>query len=53
MNGVFLNLIVNGVNEEKALRVAVDVATESIKHNGIFNLKCHLNLKNSNNLESR
>lgn len=53
LNGVFLNLIVNGVNEEKALRVAVDVATESIKHNGIFNLKCHLNLKNSNNLESR
>lgn len=53
LNGVFLNLIVNGVNEKKALRIAVDVATESVKHNGIFDLKYHLNLKNGNNLESR
>lgn len=53
LNGIFLNLIVNGVNEEKALRIAVDVATESIKHKGIFDLKNYLNLKNGNNIESR
>lgn len=53
LNGVFLNLIVNGIDEETALRIAVDTATESIKHNGIFDLKNYLNLKNGNNLESR
>lgn len=47
LNGVFLNLIINGINEEKALRVAVDVATESVKHKGIFDLKYYLSLKNS------
>lgn len=42
LNGVFLNLKINGMPEEKALRKAVDVATESIKHNGILNLKYNL-----------
>ena len=39
LNGVFLNLLMNGEDEEKALRIAVDVATESIKQYGILNLK--------------
>ena len=38
LNGVFLNLLVNGEKEENALRVAVDTATESIKHKGMMNL---------------
>lgn len=53
LNGVFLNLRINGIDEEQALRVAADVATESIKHSGIFNLKHHLNLKNGSQIESR
>lgn len=53
LNGVFLNLIVNGIDEEKALRIAVDVATESVKHDGIFNLRYHLKLKNGYEIESR
>lgn len=39
LNGVFANLIANGIDEEKALRIAVYVATESIKYEGIMNLK--------------
>lgn len=39
LNGVFLNLINNGEEPEKALRTAVDIATESIKHKGIFELQ--------------
>lgn len=39
LNGVFLNLLVNGECEERALRIAVDTATESIKNKGIMNLK--------------
>lgn len=39
LNGVFLNLIINGVAEEQALRTAVKVATESIKYKGIMNFK--------------
>lgn len=39
LNGVFLNLLINGQNEKKALTTAVDVATESIKSRGIMNLK--------------
>lgn len=39
LNGVFVNLIVNGFSEEKALKIAVDVATESVKYEGIMNLK--------------
>lgn len=41
LNGVFVNLIVNGMDEEKALKIAVKIATESIKHQGIMNLKLH------------
>ena len=39
LNGVFLNLIINGTDEKTALRTAVDVATESIKHRGIMDFK--------------
>lgn len=39
LNGIFLNLIVNGEKEETALRIAVDMATESIKKPGIMDLK--------------
>ena len=39
LNGVFVNLIINGFSEEKALKIAVDVATESVKYEGIMNLK--------------
>lgn len=39
LNGVFLNLIVNGTDEEEALKTAVNVATESIKHKGMFEIK--------------
>jgi len=39
LNGVFLNLIINGTDEETALRTAVDVATETIKHRGIMDFK--------------
>lgn len=39
LNGTFLNLLVNGENEEVALRTAVDLATESIKQHGILGLK--------------
>lgn len=39
LNGVFLNLLVNGETEEFALRTAVDMATESIKQHGILGLK--------------
>ena len=39
LNGVFLNLIINGTDEETALRTAVDVATESIKHRGIMDFR--------------
>ena len=39
LNGIFLNLIVNGTDAETALRTAVDMATESIKRKGIFGLR--------------
>lgn len=39
LNGVFLNLMLNGKDEETALRTAVGVATESIKYRGIMNFK--------------
>jgi len=39
LNGVFLNLLVNGESEETALRTAVDLATESIKQRGILGIK--------------
>lgn len=39
LNGVFLNLLVNGESEEFALRTAVDMATESIKQHGILGLR--------------
>ena len=39
LNGVFLNLLVNGESEEFALRTAVDLATESIKQRGILGIK--------------
>lgn len=39
LNGVFLNLIANGTDEETALQTAVSIATESIKHKGIFELR--------------
>lgn len=39
LNGVFLNLLVNGVDKRKALETAVKVATESIKYQGIMNFK--------------
>lgn len=39
LNGVFLNLLVNGESEESALRTAVDMATESIKQHGILGLR--------------
>lgn len=39
LNGVFLNLLVNGESEEFALETAVQVATESIKQHGILGLK--------------
>ena len=48
LNGVFLNLMINGINEEIALRVAVDVATESIKYQGIFQLRNNLDFCNIN-----
>lgn len=41
LNGVFVNLITNGIDEETALKTAVNIATESIKYNGIMNLKLH------------
>lgn len=39
LNGVFLNLLINGESEESALKIAVDVATESIKQHGILGLR--------------
>ncbi len=40
LNGAFINLIINGINEEKALKISsVILASESVKHNGIMNLK--------------
>lgn len=39
LNGVFINLIANGVKEEDALRKAVEVATLSIDDYGIINIK--------------
>lgn len=39
LNGVFLSLLTNGVNEKEALKIAVDIATESIKKQGIMNLE--------------
>ena len=39
LNGAFINLITNGINEEKALKIAVNLASQSVKHNGIMNLK--------------
>lgn len=39
LNGVFLNLLINGESEEFALRTAVDIATESIKQRGILGIK--------------
>ncbi len=39
LNGVFLNLLINGEREELALRTAVDTATESIKQQGILGLR--------------
>ena len=39
LNGVFLNLLINGESEEAALRTAVDLATESIKQRGILGIK--------------
>ena len=41
LNGVFMNLIINGICEEKALRIAVDVATDSIKYEGIMNINLY------------
>ena len=41
--GAFISLISNGIDEEEALKTAVEIATESIKRRGILNLK----LKNS------
>lgn len=38
LNGVFINLIGNGIDEEKALRIAVDIATESINDYGMISL---------------
>lgn len=49
LNGVFLNLINNGVKEEQALKIAVDTATESIKQKGIMNFR----LPRLNNKEER
>jgi len=39
LNGVFLNLVMNGKSEEESLRIAVDTATESINQKGMFNLR--------------
>lgn len=39
LNGVFLSLIANGTDEETALKTAVNMATESIKHQGMFEIK--------------
>lgn len=39
LNGVFLNLLMNGIPEEEALKVAVDTATESVKQKGMLNFK--------------
>lgn len=39
LNGVFMNLVVNGIDEEKALKIAVETATESVKYEGIMNFK--------------
>lgn len=39
LNGVFLNLIMNGTDEETALKKAVDMATETIKHKGMLEIK--------------
>lgn len=39
LNGVFLNLLINGESEETALKIAVDMATESVKQHGILGLK--------------
>ena len=39
LNGVFINLIKNGVDERIALQEAVNVATESIKRYGILSLE--------------
>lgn len=45
LNGVFLNLLINGQNEIKALTTAVNIATESIKNRGIMSLKIPSNVK--------
>ena len=39
LNGVFLNLLVNGESEESAFRTAVDISTESINQHGILGLR--------------
>ena len=39
MNGVFITLISNGINEENALEIATQIATESIKDYGIEHIK--------------
>lgn len=39
MNGVFITLISNGIDEESALEIATKTATESIKDYGIEHLK--------------
>lgn len=38
LNGVFINLVGNGIDEKKALRKAVDIATESINDYGMISL---------------
>lgn len=44
LNGVFLNLLINGKTEEETLQTAVEVATESVKQIGILNIKYNSNL---------
>lgn len=53
LNGVFLSLLFSGIKEKEALKIAVDVATESIKKEGIMNFEIKdIREKYQNELES-
>ena len=42
LNGVFINLIANGISEKEALKKAVEIATLSIDNYGIINIKNYI-----------
>lgn len=46
LNGIFVNLLANGVEEKEALQTAVFMATESVKSEGIMSLELPDEIKN-------